>query len=323
MTPLVISIVICTHNRADLARDAILSVLEQDFPRDEYELLIVDNASTDNTRAMAQEICKTHSNVRYIFESNVGLSHARNRGWMEASGEYVGYLDDDAKASAQWLSAAYTVVKDIHPEAFGGPYYAFYNTPKPRWFKDEYGSHSKSNSARPLEKEELLNGGNMFVRRDVLVRLGGFDPKLGMAGRRIAYAEETYFFISLRREIASCVLYYHPLVSIYHLVRPEKFNLWLHPVRYFAMGRDNHRASSHSTDSPASMRGLIKWCIKIILQIIWALLSGPFLRDRKKYPYFQNYLYEEAFPLFAQLGICADSISRLQEKNDPYYSVFL
>ena len=103
--PLRLSIVICTYNRADLARQAIASVLAQDFPSSEYELLVVDNRSTDHTGAMAQEFCASNPNVRYLIEKEIGLSHARNCGWQAARGEYVAYIDDDCKVPPSWLSA--------------------------------------------------------------------------------------------------------------------------------------------------------------------------------------------------------------------------
>ena len=167
-----ITVVICTYNRAELARQSITSVLEQDFPKSEYELLIVDNHSTDHTGAMAQEFCEGYPNVRYFLETNIGLSHARNRGWQEARGEYIAYIDDDCKVPFGWLSAASRVIEQVHPAAFGGPYYAFYNSPKPAWFKDEYGSHVQGNVARLLHAGEYLDGGNMFLQANILKSLG-------------------------------------------------------------------------------------------------------------------------------------------------------
>ena len=166
-----ISVVICTYNRADLARQAITSVLAQDFPQTEYELLIVDNNSTDHTGALAQEFCKAYPNVRYIFESHVGLSAARDRGWQEAGGEYVGYIDDDCKVPASWLSAAAEVIEQVHPAAFGGPYYAFYNS-QTGLVQGRYGSHIPGTSARPLRSRRIPGWGKYVPTR-------GYPKKFG------------------------------------------------------------------------------------------------------------------------------------------------
>lgn len=299
MSKIIISVVICTYNRADLARNAITSVLEQDFPRKEYELLIVDNASTDYTREMAQEFCNAYPNVRYVMETNIGLSHARNRGWQEACGEYVGYLDDDAKASPNWLSAAHDIAKNIRPEAFGGPYYAFYNSPKPAWFKDEYGSHVQGNESRVLMENEYLDGGNMFIRRDLLVLYDGFHVNMGMKGSEVAYGEETKFFKQLRANEEKTVLFYDSTISIYHLVREDKMNILALPKRFYISGVYWTRVNNqHKQYLLKSLVYIFKCCV----QIIFSIFRGLIARDRSKYPYFENYLYEVVFLRFSELG---------------------
>ena len=109
-----------------------------------------------------------------------GLSHARNRGWKEAKGKYVGYIDDDAKAPPQWVSVAQKVIENMKPAAFGGGYRAYYDSPKPNWWKDEYRSHIPGKEARILEEDKYLSGGNLFFRLSLLQKLGGFDPNFGM-----------------------------------------------------------------------------------------------------------------------------------------------
>jgi glycosyltransferase involved in cell wall biosynthesis len=308
MSRIILSIVICTHNREHLAHDAVASVLEQDFPHDLYELLIVDNASTDHTRGMAQKLCEAHSNVRYIFESNLGLSHARNRGWLEASGEYVGYLDDDAKASAQWLSIAYTIATNIRPDAFGGPYYAFYNVPKPKWYKDEYGSHVQDVISRPLHEGEYLVGGNMFIHREALRALDGFNSVLGMQGKRIGYGEETYFFNRLRMIKQTAVLYYDPSMFIYHLVRPEKLTLRGTPTRFFLSGfyhtklvgfKGQRKGLKFLLLVMRTIFSIFSISITLFKSCTWDLLK----RNRNAYPFYQNYLYETTMTYCSHLGV--------------------
>jgi glycosyltransferase involved in cell wall biosynthesis len=175
-----LSIVICTHNRVDFLRGAIQSILEQDYPVKDYELIVVDNNSSDSTRTVVEEFTSQHAHVRYILETNIGLSNARNRGWQEARGEYVGYVDDDCKAPPEWLVVARDVINQIAPAAFGGPYFAFYNTLKPRWYRDEYGAMDLGAQAHVLDPNEYMSGGNLFFRRAVLEVLGGFDSELRM-----------------------------------------------------------------------------------------------------------------------------------------------
>lgn len=101
-----ISVVVCTFNRADILPLALQSLCEQTPHHDQTEIIVVDNNSPDNTRQVVDEFIEKYPNIRYCFEPIQGLSHARNRGWREARGEYVGYLDDDAKAPPEWLHSA-------------------------------------------------------------------------------------------------------------------------------------------------------------------------------------------------------------------------
>ena len=299
MSKIKISIVICTHNRSDLLQNAIQSVLETQYWVYNCELIIVDNNSNDSTRAVVEEFSLKYPGLRYILETNLGLSSARNRGWLEAQGEYVGYLDDDCKVSQNWLANALRVAIEITPEAFGGPYYAYYNTPKPRWFKDQYGSHVQGDLARPLQPNEYLDGGNMFIRRDLLALCGGFHTDMGMKGAKIAYGEETLFFKKLRANKNSTVLFYDPSIFIYHLVREDKMNLMAAARRFYAMG-------VYLTKIKGEYR---QKRLKLLLSIVhsgWqaflSFLYGLFARNRSKYLYFENYLYEVVFLWFLELG---------------------
>ena len=107
---LLFSVVICTYNRASLLPTALQTVCEQALDCTEYEVLVVDNNSTDETRFVTESFMQRYSNVRYCFEPQQGLSYARNRGWREARGKYVAYTDDECKVPPQWLTVAKEVI---------------------------------------------------------------------------------------------------------------------------------------------------------------------------------------------------------------------
>ena len=98
-----ITAVICTFNRVDILARAMESVSEQSMPESDYEVFVVDNASTDNTNEVASKFCEERWNFRYLFEPVAGLSRARNCGIAEARGRYIAFLDDDAVAEKDWL----------------------------------------------------------------------------------------------------------------------------------------------------------------------------------------------------------------------------
>ncbi len=235
------TVAICTYNRADLLMICAESACKQDFPGAEFEVLLVDNASTDRTSEVAQELRQRYPSLRYVKESRQGLSQARNRAWQEAQGLYVAYIDDDARAPVDWLAQARRVINEHAPAAFGGPFLAYYRQPKPDWFKDDYASWSQMPQAGILPVDGHLCGSNLFIRREVLSALGGFDPSLGMKGSTAAFGEETEFLLRLRRSQPQALLYYDPDVKVEHLVQPYKWRLnWQMRARFqCCFGTDN------------------------------------------------------------------------------------
>ncbi|MFH0802989.1 MAG: glycosyltransferase [bacterium] len=100
---LLISIVICTHNRAPLLKGTLLSFTAQDVSKDDFEIVVVDDGSTDGTAAVVQEISSPVS-IRYFRQEHGGRSAARNRGIREARGDIVLFVDDDTLAPPVFLS---------------------------------------------------------------------------------------------------------------------------------------------------------------------------------------------------------------------------
>ena len=92
-----ISVVICTHNRAGYLTKALQSLSAQSLNPDSYEVIVVDNGSTDNTREVYENIIGK-TNWIYVHDPVVGLSHARNTGWGDAKGKFIAFMDDDAIA---------------------------------------------------------------------------------------------------------------------------------------------------------------------------------------------------------------------------------
>ena len=97
---------------------------------------MIDNNSTDNTPKIVQEF----EQVKYFCESTIGLSKARNRGICEAIGLYVAFLDDECRINPEWLRKAMEIITNIKPLAFGGPFYAWDISPKPKRLKMNMGT---------------------------------------------------------------------------------------------------------------------------------------------------------------------------------------
>jgi glycosyltransferase involved in cell wall biosynthesis len=100
-----ITATVCTYNRSRYLALALAGLQRQSLPATQFEILIVDNCSTDDTRRVVDEFRQRLPNLRYAYEPRPGLSYARNTAMDEARGRYLAYLDDDAIPEPQWLQA--------------------------------------------------------------------------------------------------------------------------------------------------------------------------------------------------------------------------
>jgi glycosyltransferase involved in cell wall biosynthesis len=183
-----ISIIIPTHNRADLVEQAVRSAMVLDYPQDCYEIIVVDNASTDatpQTLARLQNENNKHT-LRAVREDQLGVHNARHAGARAARGEVLVFTDDDATFDPRWLRAYGTAFAE-HPEmgAAGGPIRPVWETPPPPWLLDYIGNAKifPMLSLMELYREFRLDPAgyfwsvNMAIRRDLLFEVGGFNPE--------------------------------------------------------------------------------------------------------------------------------------------------
>lgn len=223
-----LSIVIATYNRATLLLDALKSVIRQSAPAQEWECVVVNNNSSDNTSECFAEFASGHPeyNLRIVDEPNQGLSYARNRGIRESVGEYIAIIDDDEHITEDFV-AAYIKLFDSVPEAVaaGGPIVARYPTGRPRWMSC-YTERPIANTmyfgeeVREFPKGRVPGGGNMALRRSAIRRYGVFDTSLGYSGESLIGGEECDLFERL--QIADAKYYYVPTAVMYHIIPREK-----------------------------------------------------------------------------------------------------
>lgn len=284
-----ISVVICTYNRRDWLDTALESASRQSLPADRYEVLVVDNNSSDDTRGLVQDWAQRCPNIRYCHEPKVGLSNARNRGWREARGTWVAYTDDDCKLPEVWLTVAAAVIADQAPGMFGGPYYPFYNTVKPAWFKDAYASDYRGDVAKAID-DRYLPGCNLFIRRDLLALTRGFDPSLGVQGTKRGWSEESEMFRQIRRLRPGERTWYDPRLFVYHLARPEQLTVAWQLRRRFSQARYFQRINPE-VPPQLGRREALRRMRKTLASLVTDLGYLP-RRDRNLYPHWHQYACE-------------------------------
>jgi len=234
------SAVVCTYNRAPYLRRAIRSLVDQSLPTSQYEIVVVDNGSSDGTPQMIEEEFSRVPNLTRVVEPARGLAHARNAGFRQATGAYVAYLDDDAVAGPSWLAKIVEVFETVHPTpgCVGGKVDPLWEAARPRWLADGMLAYLSvvDWSATPvtLDDGRFLVGTNMAFPRRLLEELGGFRAGLGREGARLTSNEEILLENELRRRGYSC--YYHPAAAVGHHVPATRLVQRYFVRRYYWQG---------------------------------------------------------------------------------------
>jgi glycosyltransferase involved in cell wall biosynthesis len=299
-------VIVCTRNRADLLRLALQSLAAQSAPPESFEVLVVDNGSTDHTSAVVDG-CRALLDLRCVREDRTGLSYARNRGYAEAMGAYVAFLDDDAKARQDWVANICRAIEEDEPDIFGGPHFPAFIEPKPDWFPDARETWFLGDEARHLEPDEHVIGVNMIVRKAVLERLGGFRTDLGMIGAAMGYGEDTDLQERVRREVPGARLLYCPDVVVYHVVRPEQAALGWYLRRAVRRGLQAGSVYDARSFFPGRLPRLksAAYAVGHLGLGVLNALACP-LRSRRAYPHYETYLLERVFPhVHSVLAYCS------------------
>lgn len=221
-----ISAIICTHNRDAYLGAAIDSLLAQEFSG-EFEVIVVDNASSDRTHEVVQARLP-HPRLRYVYEAALGLSVARNTGAQTARADILAYLDDDAVATPPWLQTLYAAYQTNQKLAVAGGKVTLLFPPgatSPHWLSAELagnlGAYDLGDEVVYIDRPGLTPRGlNYSIRRSFLEKIGGFNLNLGRVGKNLLSNEELHM-TELALELGWQVAYL-PTALVAHNVTPER-----------------------------------------------------------------------------------------------------
>lgn len=235
MKPLV-TVIICTYNRGDLLTETIPTILRQNISVEYFDVMIVDNNSTDNTQKVIKTFVENNINLSSIKEAQQGVSFARNAGYKKTKTDWVIFLDDDAKTPDNFVETALNIINSNKYNCFGGVYYPWYKYGKPKWFKDRYVSTAEFYNKKDYHKLTYASAGIMAIKRSLLKEFGGFSKNMGPKGDKMSYGEETHLQDRLLKKGNSIGIF--PNWYIYHIVNENKLNFSWFLNNGYATGRD-------------------------------------------------------------------------------------
>lgn len=223
-----ISVIICTYNRALYLTEALDSLYHQTLPKTSFEVIVVNNNSTDNTEDICKEYIRTHSDmqVRYLNEDKQGASFARNTGAAQSTSGLLCFMDDDAVANTDYLSRIIQFF-EVHPGSggLGGRIIPRYIPSEPIWMS-HYVSSMVGNFHYAPQVSAFKSGkypleSNMVVPKRLFDTIGGFNTSLpGVKGElRIGGEGKDFFY---RLQALGHDIYYDPNIVVYHVVEVAK-----------------------------------------------------------------------------------------------------
>jgi len=239
-----VSVVVCTYNRCELLRKTLQSLIEQDYPSSDYEVIVVDNCSTDRTKdivyELLNEIDQSEKRIRYEFESLQSLTIARNLGIQKSEGHIVAFIDDDAVAEKDWIQRLVEIY-DTYLDAVcvGGKVLLSWETTKPSWWEDKHNSFLSGvdygNKIKKLHHPESPYGTNISFKKEFINKIGLFNTEIGRVGDKLLDGDEVELCLRIERNGGH--IYYTPFAVVHHLVQPHRVNTKYLLRRAFYHGR--------------------------------------------------------------------------------------
>ncbi|MDR1494325.1 MAG: glycosyltransferase [Planctomycetaceae bacterium] len=220
-TEINISVIIATYNRSVFLRQTLETLIRQDFPKGTWEILVINNQSTDDTESVLQEFSARDSRIRSVYEEKIGTSLARNRGILESRGQITVHLDDDVILEPSWLKTLVAPIQnDLRQRigVLGGRTINYFPDKEVnQWASPFRESRPYSDHLCQLHNSPFpIGGGNMAVPRWVYDQIGMFNTNLGPVGNIMLFAEDTEFID--RAYNAGLEIWYNGEASLLHQI---------------------------------------------------------------------------------------------------------
>jgi glycosyltransferase involved in cell wall biosynthesis len=281
-----VSIVICTRNRASFLDRCLKSIQNQNNKT--IPIIIIDNGSNDNTNSIINKWRMFIPNLETFHESNIGLSYARNYAIDKCNSEFIHYIDDDTTLENDFCDNLISFLITFKPKAYTGKIIPVFITKRPEWYKNEYlcGENAYLKTGK-LDDGHIM-GGNMGFNTKLLLQLEGFPNNYGK-GSKIMYCEETFVEYKIRsRKIQ---VYYCEEIKINHFGNDD--TIWKILKIFYHQNLSFMQLESNRIANKKSLKIIFydfKQCAK-------HLLKGIILIVKQREYYFQNFLIDVLKPL--------------------------
>ena len=220
------SVVIATYNRAQDLAETLTSLAQLEVA-DEWEVIIVDNNSTDNTDEVVTQTAKNFPvPLRYLHEPEQGRSAALNTGIKAALGEIIATTDDDVRLNPDWLRNAEIALQNLECDYLGGKALPIWGGERPKWIPEGRSIHWAVIALLDYGPEPIPLGDyvpigvNMVFRRDAFERAGLWDNTIGRKAGTLLGQEVREW--CQRARAANLKGFYSPDLVIHHVIPGDR-----------------------------------------------------------------------------------------------------
>jgi glycosyltransferase involved in cell wall biosynthesis len=295
------SVIVPTRNRASYLAECLRLLSDQDC-KEPFEIVVIDNDSTDDTSSVIEQWRKKNSKIRMFRETRIGLSAAKNAGARLANGRLLLFADDDVILQPNWVSAYLEWFARIGETnvLVGGPIIPILNDlqPWPHWFDEraltevgllDYGTE------RSLMDWEYVWGANMVIPADVYRRVGPWDESVGRRGdERGTYEDIEY---QDRARAAGCTVWFCPAPALKHRVEPERLRTRTLIKKTFSQGRNEvlqETLRSGNTNPMVPASKLLPAAVALAINVgcwTWWTVLFRLIRNRASFAGTRAYAY--------------------------------
>jgi glucosyl-dolichyl phosphate glucuronosyltransferase len=281
-----ITVILCTYNRCCLLAAALESVAASVLPESiDWEVLVVDNNSDDQTREVVEDACRrSPGRFRYQLEPRQGKSHALNTGIARAKGDVLAFMDDDVEVEPNWLENLTAPLRDGRFAGSGGRVLPNWPTSLPSWLAPEgwsalgpLAAFDQGSDQHPLTDPPV--GTNMAFEKTMFEKYGNFRTDLGPCPGSEIRNEDSEF--GRRLLSAGERLCYEPSAVVHHFVAPERLHPEYFLVWWFDKARSDIRESGIPRDTPWLIGGVPLSCFRRLAR--WTLQWMSTFDSRRRF----------------------------------------
>ena len=263
--------------------DTLNDLAEQTARPGSFEIIVVNNNSSDGTEFVCDTFQKTHREIQFkwVKETNQGLSFARNRAAREAISSALLYIDDDVHLPEDYVEKALNYIENRSSvQCAGGRIWVKFEEENIDWIPEElmpmFGLHDLGNGDKMYPPGNFPRGGNMMISKNILEAFGYFDTTLGRTGKKLLGSEEKAFFERVRRN--GVELHYWADLELTHRIGSNRLEKEYLEKQSVGIGQSERLRLDHSKTEVAKKLG--SEILKMVASLFLSL--GYLVRGKKK-----------------------------------------